>query len=144
MTGPLVTWKDDYNVGHAVIDRDHKHLVDLFNQLAMAVEEKAGEDRLGDIIYELVDYVEGHFAREESLFENADYGDAKEHCTMHRVFEKRIHNIVAQFHSDPEHLDLTAVVMFLRDWLVNHIMRMDQDIVDCINAERRAQAGAQQ
>ena len=52
----ILEWSEDYVVGVAEIDEQHKHLFDIVNRLHKAVSEGAEQSMLGEILNELIDY----------------------------------------------------------------------------------------
>lgn len=136
MSGPFMVWQDSYSVGHAVIDGDHQRLMGIFNRLAAEAANGASEDVLNDIFFDLVDYVEQHFAREEILFLNARYPDAEKHMLLHRALEAQVHDMANSFRENPSGVNIDNVLVFLREWLTNHILKSDLEIVEFIVAER--------
>lgn len=55
-----------------MIDSDHRHLVDLINEITEAIDE----DRLEDcarLVSEFVTFAKAHFAREEAMLAKNDY-----------------------------------------------------------------------
>ncbi len=56
-------WKSEYSVGNAPIDADHQGLFALVRELEAA---DMTDGFLDDILWQLEQYAEGHFAREEA------------------------------------------------------------------------------
>ncbi|MBI1986387.1 MAG: hemerythrin family protein, partial [Rhodospirillales bacterium] len=80
----FVAWSDDYKVGIAAIDNDHKTLFGLVNRLHDRIKAGDGEDAVGDALDGLVDYIETHFAREERYMEECGYPGLVAHIRKHR------------------------------------------------------------
>ena len=65
-------WSDRMSVGSAVVDSDHRILVDLINRVhdIAAAGTSSGIGRVLDV---LIAYIEIHFGREEKMLEAAGY-----------------------------------------------------------------------
>jgi len=83
----FIEWKDDYLVGHPLIDYDHQTLVNITNELYANVQKGKGDEMIDDSINYLIGYVTHHFAREEGIFLESDYPDGAAHLQKHRDIE---------------------------------------------------------
>ena len=124
----FVTWDASYELGIDVIDKQHKHLVNLMNQLYTACLADRGEldEAFKQVMKELVEYVAFHFKDEEKLMESIHYAGLNAHKQTHERFIKEILTTV-QAYQKGKQLAPNAFVRFLRDWLFNHILVHDKD-----------------
>ncbi|NQU57853.1 MAG: hemerythrin family protein [Rhodospirillales bacterium] len=129
-----IQWKDEYRVGHALIDYDHQTLVNITNELFDCVDKGLSTEEISTTIKYLINYVELHFQREEKLFLESDYPDCKAHMGKHREIEKVVRGIATQYAADPTAINIDDVLAFLKKWLINHIMRTDRTYVPFLNA----------
>ena len=53
-------WADDLVIDHGPIDADHRHLVDLVNELHTATSEGRGRDVVNKVLNELIGYTSAH------------------------------------------------------------------------------------
>lgn len=121
----LLHWRENMSVGVEAVDADHKHLVDLLNRLHFLV--LAGGDRpsVGEVLDELLHYVDYHFEREEKLMQFANYPGLEEHRACHRELTRRLFEHKKTFEDRPNSFDVSAFYDFLTDWLVVHVMDKD-------------------
>lgn len=126
----FITWSSEYETGVPAVDRDHKILVDLINQVDALVAEGGGPDAVGEVVERLTDYVAEHFAREERLMEEAGFAGAAAHMARHEDFTHRVGSLAREYEFDPESVDMREVLDFLADWLVNHILKADKAFAD--------------
>ncbi len=63
----LLHWRDNLSVGVDDVDADHKHLIDLLNELHYLVFAGGDRTSVGKVLEKLVRYTEYHFDREEKL-----------------------------------------------------------------------------
>nr|WP_235619764.1 MULTISPECIES: bacteriohemerythrin [unclassified Treponema] len=127
MMEKFVSWDVSYDVGVPSVDKQHRHLVDLINNLYNAcLGEKAElEETFRDVMKELVDYVMIHFKDEEVIMEEMNYPALKEHKQKHELFVKEILKSVNAYKNGKQFVP-NSFVRFLRDWLFNHILIDDK------------------
>lgn len=68
-------WKNEYSVGIAKIDGQHKALVGFLNELFEAMRAGKGKDALDAVMKNLVEYTKTHFATEENFMKQYKYPD---------------------------------------------------------------------
>jgi hemerythrin len=129
-----IQWKDEYCVGHALIDYDHQTLVNITNELFSCVHKGLSSEEISTVIKYLINYVELHFQREEKLFLESEYPDVQAHLKKHREIEQVVHGISDQYAADPAAINIDEVMVFLKNWLINHIMRTDRHYVPFLSA----------
>lgn len=134
---PFVQWSDDYLVGIAAIDNDHKTLFALVNRLHDRIKAGDGEDAVGDALDGLVDYIDTHFAREERYMEECGYPDIIPHAQKHRDLARTVHSLKTLFEDDPREIENDAILRFLKNWLTNHILKADMDYVPYVMGEKK-------
>ncbi len=122
-------WSNDLDTGIAVIDTQHRRIVDLINELDSA-HETGDIGVTNHVLGELVNYTLSHFSFEEELQEKANYPFFKAHKRVHEIFTKR----VAEFQQRAANGENVApeVLAMLKIWLVNHIKGDDADYVECV------------
>ena len=121
----LITWNDSLSVNVAEIDRQHKKLIDMINELNDAMKVGKGKEVLGKIVSGLVSYTVTHFKTEERYFDQLGYPETNSHKKEHAAFVERATDLKKKF--ETRNLLLTIEVMdFLSDWLRGHIMGTDK------------------
>lgn len=142
---PFIEWSSELETGIAIIDRDHKVLVELLNQLHEVTQPNAPRDEgiVGSILAALVDYTDYHFAREERLQEVSGYPSADRHHDVHVQLRMQAYAFRDQYERDPDTVNQSALLDFLKAWLLDHIVVQDMDFVpyakDRIEAIRAAE-----
>ena len=122
----FLEWQKDYDVGHALIDYDHRNLCNLINALHRDAHADLAPDKVKQAYINLTHYVEEHFSREETLFQDTDYPASEDHIRQHREIEKRVRTGAELFSRHPDGFDTNDFLDFLRTWLTNHILKTDQ------------------
>jgi len=122
---------EDLKVGNSFIDQDHQKLVDLVNQLHTAMAAGHGKDVLGKILAELIRYTREHFKREEEHMQRIAYPGYAAHKQEHDTLIREVVELQNKFNAGNGMLSV-QVSTFLRNWLVNHIMKVDKDLATAI------------
>ncbi|TVO67035.1 bacteriohemerythrin [Denitromonas ohlonensis] len=138
----IVAWNDSLKTDIDVVDQQHRGLVELVNataaKLAEAPELSADEVRL--LLGYLTEYAQVHFSTEEALMALCGL-EAKQsdvHHQSHARFLAQVGDMVEALGEDGV-LDGQRLLMFLGDWLVDHIQGEDQVVAKALRA---AQASA--
>ena len=133
MVRPLMEWSSALQVGHAEIDRQHQKLIEIANRLNTAMQAGQGRSISGVILHELVDYTVTHFAFEESLMQTHGYSDREKHLEEHRKLIQSVTDFKQQFDSGQASVSI-ELMGFIRDWLVNHILKVDKALARELNS----------
>jgi len=122
---PLMEWSPALQVGHSEIDRQHRKLIEIANRLNSAMHSGHGRDVSGGILQELVDYTVNHFGFEENLMHTHGYVNRESHLEEHRKLIQSVTDFKQQFDSGKASISI-ELMGFIRDWLVNHILKVDR------------------
>lgn len=121
----LISWNQDLSVNIQMIDKQHQKLVAMLNELNDAMRERKSKEILGKTIANLADYALTHFMTEERLFDKHQYPHQAAHKQEHNSFAEK----VAQFKTRHERGEVALsieMMIFLKDWLINHIQGSDK------------------
>ncbi len=86
-------WLSEYNTGIEVIDDQHQRILEYINELE-EVRKTHDRAQVKDVLLNLIDYTQSHFAFEESLQEEANYKYRVPHKRVHDLFIKKLSTIV--------------------------------------------------
>lgn len=125
-----IEWTDALLTGVDEIDRQHRILVDIVIDARTSLNHESTAHRFEQITCDLLAYAIYHFDTEERLMEKHGYANAApeaadKHLTQHRRFSERVvvlRDQVRQGNADAR----TALLPFLEDWLINHILHTDK------------------
>lgn len=126
----FLDWQDSYSLGINEIDNQHKKLVSLIAKLYDAMSQAKANDVVGPILTELVMYTKTHFTTEEKYFAQFAYADAANHKLEHEKFVLKVKDFKDKFDSGKVGVSI-QLMNFLKDWLLNHILKSDKKYVDC-------------
>ncbi|GAB4349133.1 MAG: hypothetical protein Kow006_10460 [Gammaproteobacteria bacterium] len=128
-------WSEAFSVGDEAVDRDHKGLFSLVEELR---ESDPTLINPADIIGRLSDYAQHHFAREEALMRKAGYPGYEEHIKAHRSFVDWLERVELAYRqaSTSSFLIGDLVNEFLAKWLTEHILSEDMRYRDYIAGKK--------
>ncbi len=132
-TKKKLEWDDKYSVEVEEIDNQHKLMFKTINELIDAIYTTPTKEKLEPIIEQLINYKKYHFATEEKYFIEFNYEKKDDHIAKHRLFTKRLEELQGEAGED----QLTfafKLVDFLEDWLIDHLMTVDQEYKACFKA----------
>lgn len=130
---PLLSWNDALSTGIVDIDNHHKRLIELANQLNEATQRGEGRNTIGSVLNQLVEYTVFHFDFEEQMMKKLKYSDFARHQEEHK---KLVKDVLAQKAKFDQGAALSSELLsFIRDWLVNHIMKADKALGRALSAK---------
>ncbi|MBF0107696.1 MAG: bacteriohemerythrin [Magnetococcales bacterium] len=128
----LFPWSNELEVNIHDIDRQHKSLVEMINQLHVSI--KTGESRtaLEQVLPKLLRYTEEHFRHEEDLFAAHGFPDAVTHKEAHEKLLTRVQEFSDRLQRGDDRA-APALLGFLKSWLTQHIMKVDKKYAPFLN-----------
>lgn len=131
-----IQWNETMMTGVAEMDRQHRILVETLNEAKTKLRDKAHDPRFDQITRDLLAYAIYHFDTEEQLMRQHGYADAApelhaRHLAEHRQFSERV--VALRAEADDGMRDArSALVEFLTNWLVNHLLTTDRQLAQFI------------
>ena len=83
-------WSDDYSIGIEGIDRQHRMIFTLANDLQIALDEGRGAQEYGVLLHILERYVRDHFGFEQQCMDLYHCPVAQENRDAHTTFAARL------------------------------------------------------
>ncbi|MDT8426379.1 MAG: bacteriohemerythrin [Methyloprofundus sp.] len=140
----IFIWNDSYKTGIDEIDEQHKKLVDILNALNEALTLEGNHQAIIALLDQLIDYTEYHFTSEEAFMQSHEYNatDYQKHQVTHQQFVTQIKQAQQDCHYNPDKVS-DELLDFLVQWLVNHILMTDKQMVAEISATALTQVAQQ-
>ncbi len=126
----LIPFDDRLTVDIAVIDAQHRQLVDAINALHVSIREKRDPSAIAQTLAALDRYMNEHFTTEETFMARFNFIGLPTHREEHRLFAARLEEYKKQFAADPT-AQGWQLFAFLEDWLVSHVINTDRLYVPC-------------
>ena len=119
-------WKDEYSVGVAEIDDQHKGIADLFSLIDAAIESRESWTDLFFKLERLREQARLHFALEESLMRMHGYSKQAEHVSLHKHFLDKLDQL--QMTTLSRQVTMSTI-SYLSTWYVDHMQTEDRDFI---------------
>ena len=136
----LLTWTERWSVGVPEMDKDHRVLINLINQLTQAFRAPESNWVVGSVLNSLWDYTAYHFNREEALLRAANFPGASEHANRHVSLKSQVREWLDSYQNDPDSVDPRELQVSLRGWLMNHVLGEDMRYRPYVEHNTDAQA----
>ena len=127
-------WDKKYDVGVKLFDEQHKQLLTALNDIYKAMQNKDDKLALAQIINNLRQYAQEHLSVEEACLLKNSYPEYEEHVKQHKIFKEKLAGFCEDFNSDKFLLHFELAV-FLKNWILNHIMLVDRKYTDFLNSK---------
>ncbi|MHB8131152.1 MAG: bacteriohemerythrin [Mobilitalea sp.] len=124
----LISWSDEFSVSHKGIDNQHKELIAIIEELVSIIHLKNyNYINLVNIVNKLENYIKVHFEYEEKLMIKYSYPYVEIHTKEHNELRYKIRNTKV-FEVESMDAFYTDTLIYLVDWLTNHIMHVDKQL----------------
>ncbi|MBI2309245.1 MAG: bacteriohemerythrin [Rhodocyclales bacterium] len=134
---PLMQWNEHFATGIAIIDEQHRWLIDLVNASApvLALNSRRHHEQADDLLDQLMNYAAFHFQTEEGLMRGyaIDARHEAEHQQAHGDFVSAISRMRAAYTAGEAPTGATLLT-FLANWLIFHILGEDQALARQLRA----------
>lgn len=119
-----INWRDEFSVGVAEMDRQHKKLLAMINRLIEEQHTLTDQKTIADLLDGMIDYAEEHFRAEEYLMAEYAYDRKSWQEMRHKEFLEKTLSFMTAADIGPNILSV-ALLDFLSSWLVSHILTED-------------------
>lgn len=123
---------EEYQTGIELIDAEHRELfriIDKVNQMVRSQVDKSDVAAIMNILHELQDYTQSHFADEEEYMESIHYDKIEVQKRAHAIFIEKFDTITAEeIEKNPQEY-MESLIEFLLGWLIQHILHLDKKIL---------------
>jgi hemerythrin len=128
MPSVFIEWGPALELGIPDIDKQHKVLVSLANDLVAELEKSKGGETAKRAVAELFAYSATHFADEEAYLRQYNFPSFDEHQRNHEAFSARAHYFEERLISGAP-AETAEILGFIKMWIMKHIGRDDRDLV---------------
>jgi len=119
-------WNAELETGHAIIDNQHRQLLEKLNALSEACEKGKGRHEVENTMEFLLAYTVKHFADEEELQKKYNYPEYFAHKRLHDTFKSTVQELAQKISQEaPTDEFVIKVYIIAGEWLFNHIMNED-------------------
>lgn len=86
----IFQWLPEYEIDHAMIDQQHKTLLQIAEKLFNGVINQESDADLNKRFQELLNYTQKHFLDEEQYFESVHASELEKHRDEHGLLAKEL------------------------------------------------------
>ena len=119
--------QDKYKTGILWQDFQHGQLIDLFEKIAEARQDKKDKNLYWYTVAFLAMYVNHHFKLEEQYMEKYRYPDADEHIKEHKQFIKEL-KVFRTEHGTYSDKSAEDLLTRIGEWILGHILDVDMHL----------------
>ncbi|BCL62971.1 hemerythrin [Desulfomarina profundi] len=119
-----IIWKDEFSVGIARMDEQHKKIIAMINRLIREQKVVTEPETVAKLLTEMTDYTREHFRAEEYLMSEYGYNRKDHQVKRHKEFIKKTMDFCSASNVGPNILSV-ALLEYLSTWLVDHILTED-------------------
>jgi hemerythrin-like metal-binding protein len=129
----LLEWKDEYSVGIAAVDHEHKELIALINRLYAQLESPDAKLTVPAFFGDLLKAIGAHFALEEKFMREHAYDRLTPHKADHERLLDELRDIMDAFdHADE--VDSVELAERLDTWFSRHFRTHDTKLHAALGA----------
>lgn len=122
-------WDPSLETGNASIDKQHKYLFQLVNELHDAIIGGSSADAIGPALDKMIQYTINHFHDEEIYWREKKLPWLAHHLEAHKALTTHASEIQGKFKRGESVLGV-SLSKFLKDWLNHHIRGEDKRAID--------------
>jgi len=130
----LFRWEDKFTVKVEEFDNHHKTLMSLVNRLHENMMTGKGKTVLEPILGELKEYTKYHFSAEEMMMARYAYSEFLAHREQHKALLNKLDDFQTRYKNGEAEMSID-LFKFLKEWLLNHIGREDNEYGEFFNSK---------
>jgi len=127
----MIKWKDEYKIGIAEIDEQHKKIFDIANEAYELLKDEFSYDkydRIIELLEELKNYAKFHFSYEEDYMLSIKYKGYFSQKVAHDNFVEKINSYDLNDIDENQDQYILEILDFVVDWISQHILVSDKQI----------------
>ena len=119
----LIDWREEFSVGVAAVDHEHRELIALINE-AHAGVSAAEDDGVSAFLGEIYARIAAHFALEERIMRERHYDQFAAHKTDHEHLLDDLRDMMDDYEREQRYDD-ARLAERLVEWFGNHFKTHD-------------------
>ena len=127
----MFKWDDKYSVGNDILDKQHKELFFIGNNIKDTLKDKSFDkyDKIMNLISELYDYTVYHFENEKVMMEGLNKSLSAKHLKEHEEFTYKLMELKSLDIDGNQDEVLINALDFVANWVVGHILDTDKEYI---------------
>ncbi|MEO1079408.1 MAG: bacteriohemerythrin [Pseudomonadota bacterium] len=111
------------------MDEDHQQIFDYINEIHAMTKSRQPMEKQVDVFKDMASFTREHFTREEEIMRENAYPGLGEQVRQHRELLRTVDDYIEEVDRG-ESINMIGVMNFLNSWLIDHIMKLDQQYGD--------------
>ncbi len=120
----LLQWKNEYSVGIASMDDEHREMIDLINDVYTKLGDSPDAATIESCLEEIFSTISLHFALEERIMRDSGYDEYEAHKEDHEELLDEIRDLMDSFEANPKE-GARSLERRLSDWFAKHFASFD-------------------
>jgi hemerythrin-like metal-binding protein len=120
----LIEWDENYSVGVAAVDHEHRELIGLVNEAHDRLMRPGAADAVMDFLGEIFARISAHFALEEQIMRVRNYDQYDAHKADHERLLDEIRDMMDDY-EDGELFSEALLAQQLQTWFAGHFRTHD-------------------
>jgi hemerythrin len=135
---PFLTWREDWLLGHEMMDEQHLALAETMNELHRFLvhddvnRRQSGMDKLCQRLANLMEMTRRHFQDEEDLMQAHGYPELREHHREHILLLAELRDCVREIESGSKPFSL-EILTALKYWQIDHVLNSDREFAEYLD-----------
>lgn len=120
----LIDWKEEFKVGVAEVDHEHRELIELINSLHDTSRRGRTREQVIESLGDIYAQIAAHFALEEKMMRNSHYPAFAPHKEDHECLLDDLRDIMDEVEDDGSY-DEAQLSSDLERWFSDHFRTHD-------------------
>ncbi len=120
----LIKWKQEFSIGVADVDHEHRELIELINELYAHLQQRDSTVSVADFLGEIYAKISAHFALEEKIMRERNYDQYDDHKADHERLLDEIRDIMDAYEDDAQ-FNEAELAACLTAWFTDHFRSKD-------------------
>lgn len=131
----ICEWNQDYAVGVTVLDKHHRRLFEILNELFTLMDKGSEDGPILHVIDELLDYTHYHFEEEENIMAEIGYPELEQHRQLHKELIDLLKGFASEAQNGMAIFVAIKVANAGLEWLKSHILSVDHKYSEFIKQQ---------
>lgn len=123
----LINWKDEFSIGIESVDKEHRDMIELINELDGAMQDDADCATVARALGEIYARISAHFALEEKVMRDTAYSGFAAHKADHELLLDELLETIDSV-EDAGRYDRNALSGSLNQWFSDHFRTHDAEL----------------
>ena len=132
----FIEWQNEWSLGHAIMDRQHRHLAEIFNRVCELyfnidgqTDSKQRSNQLHEQLNIFYEKTKEHFNFENDLMLKENYPGHTEHARNHLMLLAELKHYTRHVEVGLDNINIDTL-RSLKSWFISHIISDDKKFAD--------------